>query len=105
MTNFHIGKTNDEEDFGRALLRKDVLFYHQVMEASIDHYLQALYAINKVYFPSRKRTKQYIDSFGIKPENCYERLLNVIKLGSSPENIEKSYSEWCALASDLKAIC
>lgn len=105
IINFHISRTKDEEGFGRALLRKDVLFYHQVIEVSIDHYLQALYAINKVYYPSRKRTKQYIDSFEIKPVNCYERLLDVIRFGSSPDNIEKSYSEWCTLVSDLKAVC
>lgn len=104
MVAFHIRKINDEEDFGRALLRKDVLFYHQVLEVSIDHYLQALYAINKTYFPSRKRTKKYIDYFTIKPENCYERLLKVIRFGSDPDNIEKSYNEWCALVGDLKLL-
>jgi hypothetical protein len=105
MVRFHLSRTKDEEGFGRALLRKDVLFYHQILEVSIDHYLQALYAVNKTYFPSRKRTKQYIDSFEIKPENCYERLLDVITFGSSPKSIEKSYSEWCSLVSDLKHIC
>lgn len=105
MINFHIGRINNEEDFGRALLRKDVLFYHQVFEDSLDHYLQGLYAVNKTYYPSRKRTKQYIDSFQIKPENCYERLLKVIRLGGAPEDIEKSYSEWCELVNDLKDIC
>jgi hypothetical protein len=104
MFNFHISKTNDEEDFGRALLRKDVLFYHQVLEVSIDHYLQALYAINKTYYPSRKRTKQYIDSFEIKPENCYERLLKVIRLGANSDEIEKSYKEWYLLVSDLRGL-
>jgi hypothetical protein len=104
MTEFHLGKANDEEDFGRAVLRKDVLFFHQVLEVSIDHYLQALFAVNKTYFPSRKRTKQYIDSFEVKPENCYERLLEVIRLGSSPEDIEKSYNVWCGLVKDLRGI-
>lgn len=104
LAEFHLGKTNDEEDFGRALRRKDVLFYHQVLEVSIDHYLQALYAINKTYFPSRKRTKQYIDSFEIKPENCYERLLEVVRLGADPEQISKSYGEWCSLVDDLKEL-
>jgi hypothetical protein len=105
MINFHIKKINDKGDFGRAILRKDVLFYHQVLEVSIDHYLQILYAINKTYYPSRKRTKQYIDSFKLKPENCYERLLDVIKLGSSAEDIETSYDLWCSLVNDLKCIC
>lgn len=105
MVGFHLSMVNDEEDFGRALRRKDVLFYHQVLEAAIDHYLQALYALNKVFFPSRKRTKQYLDSFKIKPVNCYERLLDVIALGSIPEGIEKSYREWCGLVEDLKHLC
>ncbi len=105
MVRFHLGRTIDEEDFGRAVLRKDVLFYHQVLENAIDHYLQALYAVNETFFPSRKRTNKYIDSFKLKPENCYERLLNVVRLGSSPEGIEKSYTEWCSLVSDLESIC
>lgn len=46
----------DEEDLGRAKLRREVLFYHQVVENFLDHFLQALYAKNRRYFPSRKRT-------------------------------------------------
>jgi hypothetical protein len=105
MVSFHLNKTKDEYDFGRALFRKDVLYYHQVLEVSIDHYLQVLYAANKTFFPSRKRTQKYIDSFETKPENCYDRLLKVIKLGSNPEDLESSYSEWCILVDDLKSIC
>lgn len=102
---FHLRKVNDEEDFGRALRRKDVLFYHQVLEISIDHYMQTLYAVNKTYFPSRKRSKQYMDAFEVKPQNCYGRLLEVIKLGSTPDGIEKSYKEWCCLVKDLRSLC
>jgi hypothetical protein len=105
LVSFHIKRVKDEENFGRALLRKDVLFYHQVLEVSIDHYLQALYAVNKVFFPSRKRTKQYIDSFEIKPEHCYERLLDVIRFGSCADGIETSYQKWCGLVNDLKYVC
>lgn len=105
MVPYQLGGTNDTEGFGRAILRKDVLFYHQVLEHAIDHYLQALYSVNKAYFPSRKRTKQYIDSFQRKPENCYERLLEVIRLGSNPDGIEESYRLWCGLIQDLKQIC
>jgi len=104
MLDFHMSRINDEEDFGRALLRKDALFYHQVLEVSIDHYLQALYAANSTFFPSRKRTEQYIASFKLKPENCYGRLLKVIKLGSNPDDIAESYHEWCKLVDDLQSI-
>jgi len=104
MLDFHMSRIKDEEDFGRALLRKDVLFYHQVLEAAIDHYLQALYAANETFFPSRKRTKQYIEAFKLKPENCYRRLLEVIKSGSNPDGIAESYHEWCKLVDDLQGI-
>jgi hypothetical protein len=67
MVGHHLVRTMYEEGFGRAILRKDVLYYHGVIENAIDHYLQALYSVNRTYFPSRKRTKQYIDSFEIKP--------------------------------------
>lgn len=102
---FHLDMTNDEEDFGRALMRKDVLFYHQVLEVAIDHYLQALYAANNTFFPSRKRTQKYMEAFKYIPQNCYERMLNVVRLGSEAEGIEKSYYEWCKLVNDLKDIC
>ena len=104
MIDFHMERTLDEEDFGRAVSRKDVLFYHQVLEVAIDHYLQALYAANGTFFPSRKRTKKYLDSFSLKPANCYERLLDVIRLGSNPEEIERSYHEWCKLVDDLQSL-
>ena len=61
----------DEEDLGRAELRHEVLFYHQVVEAFLDHFLQALYAKNRRYFPSRKRTESAIAAFERKPQNCY----------------------------------
>ena len=60
----------DEEDLGRAALRHEVLFYHQVVEEFLDHFLQALYAKNDCYFPSRKRTRQAIAGFAKKPVNC-----------------------------------
>ncbi|HEX2946679.1 MAG TPA: DUF4037 domain-containing protein [Clostridia bacterium] len=105
LVSYHIRLIYDEEDFGRALLRKDVLFYHRVLETALDHYLQALYAANETYFPSRKRTRQYIDSFSVKPKNCYERMLEAIKLGSSSEGIKGSDDVWCGLVRDLKVIC
>jgi len=102
---FHLEKTYDREDFGRAVRRQDVLFYHQVLECALDHYLQTLYALNRVYFPSRKRTQQALDQFQNKPEHCYARLLEAILLGSSPEGIEQSHTVWCGLVDDLEQLC
>jgi hypothetical protein len=99
---FHLAMVHDREDFGRAVRRQDVLFYHQVLECALDHYLQALFALNRVYFPSRKRTQQALDQFQRKPERCYARLLDAIRLGSSPEGIEQSYAIWCCLVDDLE---
>ena len=102
---FHLTKTYDHEDFGRAVRRQDVLFYHQVLECALDHYLQTLFALNRVFFPSRKRSQQAIEQFQNKPERCYVRLLEAIRLGSSPDGIDQSHTVWCGLVDDLKQLC
>lgn len=94
----------DEEDLGRAELRHEILFYHQVVEEFLDHFLQALYAKNNCYFPSRKRTEAAIQGFDRKPEKCYERLLKVVMLGSQENTIEDSIQEIRALAKELKEL-
>jgi len=91
----------DEEDLGRSLLRKEVLFYHQVLEESIDHMLQALYAINRCYFPSRKRTAQAIATFEHKPADFTERLLDIVRTSVNEEDIEHSVYELKKLGKEV----
>lgn len=90
---FHIERVIDDEDLGRAVLRKDVLFYHQVLESALDHLLQALFALNGTYFPSRKRNGEYIDSFIYKPEFLCDRLMDIIKKAALSETIGESVKE------------
>jgi len=97
----HILEINDNEDFERAVQRGDVLFYHATLERAIDHYLQALFALNKCFFPSRKRTFSLVEGFKHKPINFEARLLNVIELGAKAETLSKSYEIWSALCEDL----
>jgi len=99
-----IWRVIDEEDLSRAALRHEVLFYHQVVEEFIDHFLQALYAKNNCYFPSRKRTEAAIASFQKKPTDCYRRLLKVVELGAREETIDESIMELRCLAEELKKI-
>jgi hypothetical protein len=101
LYNHHIRKINDAEDFERAVARGDVLLYHFALELAIDHFLQALFALNRCYFPGRKRNMQYIESFKHKPENCSEKLLKVIKLGSEPDTLSKSYDLWVEICNEL----
>ena len=89
------------EDMERAVSRKEVLLYHYALEIGIDHFLQALFALNKCFFPSRKRTVQYIDKFSIKPIDCANRLLEVVALGGSPETLFQSSEIWSALCGEL----
>lgn len=105
MINYHSARMIDEEDLGRVLLRKDILFYHYVLEDALDHFLQVLYALNRTYFPSRKRSEQYIASFQIKPTDCYQRLRKVIRLAADEDTIEESVSEWFRLAEELMEFC
>ncbi|MBB6214059.1 hypothetical protein HNQ80_000128 [Anaerosolibacter carboniphilus] len=104
LIQYHLNKLEDVEDLERAVIRKDVLFYHFAMDIGIDHFLQALFAMNRTYFPSRKRTLHFIKDFNIKPEKCGERLLKVIQLGSYSEGIEQSYALWNDMTSELKKI-
>jgi hypothetical protein len=99
-----LDKLEDTEDLKRAVVRKDVLFYHFAMDISIDHFLQALFAINKTYFPSRKRTLDFIENCNIKPEGCNKKLLEVIRLGSFSEGINESFELWTNMVSELKKL-
>ena len=94
----------DEEELGRAELRHEVLFYHQVVEEFLDHFLQALYAKNRRYFPSRKRTERAIAAFERKPQDCYERLLKIVHLGSDEKTIDDSIEELRKLCKELKEL-
>ena len=101
LYNHHICKINDAEDFERAISRGDVLFYHSTLELAIDHFLQTLFALNRCFFPSRKRNLQFIERFKNKPSNCSDRLLEVIELGSKSTTLSQSYDIWSALCEDL----
>ena len=95
-------KIDDEEDFMRAIRRKDVLFYHATLDLALDRFLQSLFALNRVYFPSRKRSPEFIRSFAIKPEDCEARLTHIVSLGASADTLEESYSLWQNLCKDLE---
>ena len=81
-----------------------MLFYHQVVEEFLDHFLQALYAKNRRYFPSRKRTESAIAAVELKPQNCYERLLKVVNLGSNENTIDESVEELKKIYEELKEL-
>ena len=104
LFSYHYERIIDEEDFDRAVTRQDVLFYHMVLENSIDHFLQALYAINKVYFPSRKRTEKHMAAFIRIPQDCYVRMLNVVADGSHTDRLTRSFDTWRALVRELGEI-
>ena len=98
----HFGKIDDSEDFQRAIRRADVLFYHATLDLALDHFLQTLFALNRVYFPSRKRSLAFVQDFAIKPEHCEATLQRVIELGSRGETLAESYALWHGLCEDLE---
>ncbi len=97
-------KMDDAEDFMRAIRRKDVLFYHATLDLALDRFLQALFALNRVYFPSRKRSLEFIEGFAVKPQDCTARLERVLSLGASAETLEESYQIWQQLCRELTAL-
>ena len=101
ISKVHMDALGDTEDLERAVTRRDVLFYHFALDLALDHFLQALFAMNRVFFPSRKRSMEHIHEFKVKPERCEERLLEVLRLGGSPEGIGQSYQMWKELVLEL----
>jgi hypothetical protein len=101
LTEHHMKELKDTEDLERAAARADVLFYHFALDIAIDHFLQALFAMNKTFFPSRKRNLEFIEEFKLKPEGCSERLLEVVALGSTSEGIGTSFNQWVKLKNEL----
>lgn len=93
LFDYHVANILDEEDLGRVVLRKEVLFFHQVLEDAIDHLLQALFAMNYTYFPSRKRSEQYIKEFKNKPIDCYQRICGIIENSISDKTIKAAVTE------------
>ena len=91
----------ENENFERAVKRGEVLLYHIALEEALDAYLQALFALNRVLFPSRKRSLKFIRTFSVKPDQVEERLLQAIRLGAEAETLKESYEIWQGLCSDL----
>lgn len=100
----HLEALKDVEDLERATSRKDVLFYHFALDIALDHFLQALFAINRVYFPSRKRSEMFIQHFPVKPAGCEQRLRQVVACGSNAETLAKSFQIWQELVRELRSL-
>ena len=105
MISFHTSRMLDPEDFERAISRKDILFYHSVLDTAIEHFLMALFAMNETYFPSRKKSSEYIDGFDIKPNQCLERLQSVIRDSVVEEKMDTSYINYMELCDELIELC
>jgi hypothetical protein len=98
----HLSALEDVEDIERAVGRKDVFFFHFAIDLALDHFLQVLFALNKEYFPSRKRSEVYLRGFEVKPADCEQRLREVVALGGKAETLEQAYAVWNDLVSELK---
>lgn len=97
----HMAALEDVEDLERAVQRKDVFFYHFALDLAVDHLLQVLFARNKAFFPSRKRSAEYLKDFTVQPENCEQRLLQAIARGGEAHTLGESYTVWQGIVQDL----
>ena len=104
LTQHHLAVLEDVEDLERAVQRRDVFFFHFALDLALDHFLQALFALNREYFPSRKRSETYLQSFRVKPEQCEERLRQIIALGGCADTLVQAYQIWKSLVGNLMAL-
>jgi hypothetical protein len=100
----HLDALADTEDLDWAVARGDLLFYHFALDLALDHLLQALFALNRAYFPSRKRSLERVAGFDLRPAGCEPRLREVVALGGTVETLRRSQAVWQALVADLKAL-
>lgn len=101
LAEHHLQALQDTEDLLRAVTRRDALFYHFALDLALDHFLQALFAMNSTFFPSRKRTLEYMQTFAVQPVNCIARLLEVLHLGGDGETVPQSYATYKSLTEEL----
>lgn len=101
VTEHHLAALQDVEDLERAVRREDVFFYHFAFELALDHFLQALFAMNRTFFPSRKRSEQYIRGFQVKPRDCTLRLKQALAWGAGGGTLRDSYALWQELVREL----
>jgi hypothetical protein len=104
IVDHHVQALEDVEDLERAVHRRDVFFYHFAFDLALDHFLQALFALNREYFPSRKRSEAYLRKFKLKPAECEGHLHQVVACGANAKTLEQSYKIWNGLRHDLKAL-
>jgi hypothetical protein len=102
LISFHLNQLEDIEDLDRAALRQDILFYHFALDIALDHFLQALFALNRVYFPSRKRSLEYIRNFKIAPAQCEIVLRKLLAYAGNSETLIESRKEFAQLVAHLK---
>ena len=102
VLNHHLKALDDVEDLQRAVHRKDVFFYHFALDLALDHFLQAVFALNREYFPGRKRSESYLQRLKVKPVECEKRLRQVIALGANAETLKESYRLWNTVTCDLR---
>jgi hypothetical protein len=100
----HVPALADTEDLCRAISRGDVLFFHFALELAVDHFLQALFALNRCYFPSRKRTMAHAARFALRPEGLEARLADVLRLGGDAATLSEAWFYWQALSDELRAL-
>ncbi|MBP7401241.1 MAG: DUF4037 domain-containing protein [Clostridia bacterium] len=104
LTQYHLDRLADPEDLERGVARRDPLFYHHALDRALDHFLQALFAMNRCFFPSRKRSLAIMESFHVKPNKCAERLLAVVADGGLPDGIRTSFDGFQELSGELRSL-
>ncbi len=101
---YHMRQLDDKEDLELAVKQRDVFLFHSAVDSALEHYLKAVFALNKAYFPGRKRSVPMLSCFANVPRLCGMRLLDVIRLGVREETMKKSFEIWESLVEDLKRI-
>ena len=91
----------DEEDLRRGAVRKDLVFFHWVLDNALDAFMQYAYALNDELFPGRKRNLEQVADFSLIPQNISQRVKDMIRLASHEETLQEACTAFFALRDEM----
>lgn len=100
-----LSKLSDCEGIDRCAARRDLTGYHAFWDEQMEAVFIALFARNRVYYPSRKRNLEIAERFAVLPDAFGERLRKVIALGAAEAGIPESRALWRAICEETAALC
>jgi hypothetical protein len=82
-------------------VRKDAVFMASISARLINDIMQAIYAVNRFYFPGDGLNLVFTEHFAAKPAHLEERVVQILYPGNDSDCFERQYQGTMALIDDV----